>query len=188
MERVDFDIRNARMKIVGDASLICHAWSVKAKREMLDKQMGKATKGRAKKNPEMDFEQSLYPYPSGGYGFPAIGFKAAAVTACTSLGKAITKVQARQAFHVNGFERNELVKIDGTPTPREDMVRVGMGAADIRYRGEFKTWSCVLEVRYNACALTLDQIVNLFNVAGFAVGIGEWRPERDGQYGLFHVA
>jgi hypothetical protein len=29
--------------------------------------------------------------------------------------------------------------------------------------------------------------VNLFNVAGFAVGVGEWRPERDGSNGMFHV-
>jgi hypothetical protein len=151
---------------------------------MLEKQMGEATAGREKKNPEADFESSLYPHPDGGYGFPAIAFKAAAVSACTSLGKAITKVQARQAFHVQG----ELIKIEGIPTPREDMVRVGMGTADIRHRGEFKTWACELVIRYNARALTKEQIVNLFNVAGFAVGVGEWRPERDGQYGLFHVA
>jgi hypothetical protein len=181
---VEFDIRIAKIKLVGDAPLICHAWSNKAKRQMLEKQMGVATAGREKKNPESDFENSLYPHPDGGYGFPAIAFKAAAVTACTSLSKAITKVQARQAFHVQG----ELIKINGVPTCREDMVRVGMGTADIRHRGEFKEWSCVLEVRYNARALTLEQIVNLFNVAGFAVGVGEWRPERDGQYGLFHVA
>jgi hypothetical protein len=182
------DLREVQLNLVGDTALICHAWDVKAKRQMLDKQMGVATAGREKKNPESDFENSLYQYPGGGYGFPATAFKSAAVTACTSLDKAITKIAARQAFHVHGFNRNELVKIEGIPTPREDMVRVGQGSADIRFRGEFKEWSCTLNIRYNAKVLTLDQIVNLFNVAGFAVGVGEWRPQCNGQYGLFHVA
>jgi hypothetical protein len=178
------DIRLIRVRLRGVSPLICHAWSSKAKKEMLDKQMGVATSGKEPKNPEQDFRDSLYPHPDGGYGFPAVAFKNAAVTACTSLGKsAITKVAARQAFHVNG----EMVRIVGEPTMREDMVRIGMGTADIRFRGEFKTWECELEVRYNARVLTDEQVVNLFNVAGFAVGIGEWRPERDGQFGLFEV-
>lgn len=177
------DVRTIRIKLIGDSPLICHAWSAKAKKQMLDKQMGIATAGKEPKDPERDYQESLYHLPGGGHGFPAVAFKNAAVTACTSLGKAITKVAARQALHVNG----ELVKIHGEPTMREDMVTVGMGTADIRFRGEFKVWSCVLEVRYNARVLTEEQVVNLFNVAGFAVGVGEWRPERDGQYGLFHV-
>lgn len=32
-----------------------------------------------------------------------------------------------------------------------------------------------------------EQIVNLFNVAGFACGVGEWRPSKDGSFGTFHV-
>lgn len=178
------DVRTIRITLVGDAPLICHAWSEKAKKEMLAKQMGEATAGREPKDPDREYRESLYPLAGGGYGFPAVAFKNAAVTACTSLGKSITKVAARQALHVNG----EYVKIVGAPTPRQDMVKVGMGTADIRFRGEFREWSCVLEVRYNARVLTEEQVVNLFNVAGFAVGVGEWRPERDGQYGLFHVA
>jgi hypothetical protein len=180
---VEFDIRLVELKLVGDSPLICHAWNEKAKRQMLEKQMGVATAGKEKKDPESDFENSLYPHPDGGYGFPAIAFKSAAVEACTSLSKAITKVQARQAFHVMG----DLVPIAGIPTCREDMVRLKMETADIRFRGEFKEWSCVLTVRYNARVLTIEQIVNLFNIAGFAVGVGEWRPEKNGQYGLFHV-
>lgn len=177
------DVRTIKIRIVGDSSLICHKWSEKAKKQMLDKQMGKASAGKVHKNPENDFQESLYVHPDGGYGFPAIAFKCAAVEACTSLGKSITKVAARQAFHVLG----ELVKIEGTPTMREDMVRVGMGTADIRYRGEFLDWSAEITIRYNARALTDEQIINLFNTAGFAVGIGEWRSEKDGGHGLFHV-
>lgn len=178
------EIRHLAIRLIGDSSLIVHRWSEKAKRQMLEKQMGKASAGKEVKNPLKDFEDSLYRLPDGGYGFPSIAFKNAAVEACTSLGKSVTKVAARQAFHVVG----ELVPIDGEPTMREDMVRVGMGTADIRFRGEFKTWAATVHVRYNSRVLTDEQVINLFNTAGFAVGVGEWRSEKDGSHGLFHVA
>lgn len=185
IELPPLDIRTIQIKVVGDSPLICHRWSEKAKRMMLEKQMGKATSGREHKIPEEDYRESLYPMPDGnGYGVPTLAFKNAAVTACTSMGKAITKVQARQAFHVIGG----LVKIEGTPRMRDDMVRVGMGTADIRFRGEFPVpWSCVLTIRYNARVLSDEQIANIINTSGFAVGICEWRPECNGESGLFHV-
>jgi hypothetical protein len=161
-----------------------HRFSEKQKKQMLDKQMGVASEGRAFKDPEKDFEESLYKLPGGKFGFPSIAFKNAAVTACTSLGKAITKTAARQCFHVTG----DMVEIVGKPTMREDTVRIGQGTADIRYRGQFEKWSCTLAIRYNARVLSDEQLIALLNLAGFAVGVGEWRPERDGQFGLFHVA
>jgi hypothetical protein len=71
---------------------------------------------------------------------------------------------------------------------REDAVKVGMGTADLRYRGEFWPWHARVLVRYNARVLSAEQILNLINHAGFGVGVGEWRPERDGLNGVFHVA
>jgi hypothetical protein len=176
------NVQQIRIRLVGDSALICHAWSEKAKREMLDKQMKKAKQAREAKDPEQDYQQSLYRHPDGGYGFPAVAFKNAAVDACSSI-SGITKVEARGAFHIIG----DMVKIEGTPTPREDMVRVGMGTADIRYRGEFREWSADIDMRFNANVLSPEQIANLFNTAGFAVGVGEWRPQRDGSFGMFHV-
>lgn len=177
-------IETIKVTLIGDTPLIVHRWSEKAKKQMLDKQMKKASPGKEAKNPEQDFKDSLYVLPDGGYGFPIIGFKAAAVTACTSIG-GMTKVAARQAFHVDG----EYARIEGDePTMREDMVKIAMGTADIRYRGEFKNWWTQIEVRFNANVMSGEQILNLLQTAGFAVGVGEWRPERDGQYGRFHVA
>jgi hypothetical protein len=149
---------------------------------MRDKQAKKAKGPKAARDIDGDFKASLYPYPGGGFGFPVIAFKAAAVDACSHVGD-LTKVEARGAFHIDG----ELLKISGEPSMREDMVRVGMGAADLRYRGEFKQWSVDVPIRYNAAMLSSEQITNLFNVAGFAVGVGEWRPQKDGSYGMFHV-
>jgi hypothetical protein len=177
------DVRSLILRIIGDAPLIVHRFSEKARRQMLDKQMGVASEGRQFKNPEEDFRDSLYIMANGRHGFPAIAFKNACVTACTSTGKAITKVAARQAFHVVG----DLIEIEGTPTMREDTVRIGAGIADIRHRGEFREWACRLLIRYNARVISDQQLISLMNLAGFSVGVGEWRPERDGQFGRFYV-
>ncbi len=194
------DIRLMEVTIIGDSPLIVHAWSQKAKQEMLDKQMKKAKGAKEAKDPVQDFEASLYRLGDGGYGFPSVAFKTAAVTAITSVA-GMTKIAARQAFHILGEDvdtagafagtmaRQNLVRlISVEPAMREDLVRVGMGTADLRYRGEFTEWAARLLVRYNANVLSEAQILNILNVAGFAVGIGEWRPERDGSYGMFHVA
>ena len=90
---------------------------------------------------------------------------------------------ARQCFHIVG----EFVEIIGQPSMREDMVRVGMGTADIRHRAEFETWNAVLTVQFNANVLSASQVVSLIEAGGFGVGIGDWRPEKDGVNGRFHV-
>lgn len=188
-------ISTMRVTLIGDSPLISHRWAEKAKKEMLDKQMKKAKRGKEAKDPYSDFVESLYwlsakpehPSPAsvakGTFGFPVVAFKAAAVDACSHV-DGVTKVEARGAFHLVG----EFATIDGTADIREDMVRIGMGTADIRYRGEFKQWRTTLTIRYNLNILSPEQIINLFNTAGFAIGVGEWRPQRDGSYGMFHVA
>lgn len=194
------NIAHMGVTIIGDSPLIVHAWAEKAKKEMLDKQVGRAKGPRDKKDPVADYEATMYRFEDGGHGFPSVAFKAAAVTAGTSI-SGLTKIQARQAFHIVGEDmdiagswdgaksRTNLIRILGCePQMREDMVRVGMGTADIRYRAEYVNWHAVLNIRYNVNVLTEEQILNLINTAGFAVGVGEWRPEKDGSYGMFHVA
>ena len=189
------NIRSMEIVLVGDAPLVVHAWSDKAKKMMLDKQMKKATGGKEAKDPEQCFIDSLYwvgkkpkkatmaDVKKGAFGFPTIAFKSAAVDACRNV-DGMTMTMARGAFHISG----RTTRIDGKPRPREDMVRVGMGTADIRYRGEFDPWRVTLSIRYNAGVLSIEQIVNLFNVAGFAIGVGEGRPQKNGSWGMFHVA
>lgn len=203
-------IEKVHVTIVGKTSLIVHAWSAKAVRQMLDKQMGTATAGREKKNPVNDFKESLYRLPNNaGLGFPSICFKAAAVSAANDVSLKMT--ECRRSIHVNA----ELVKIIADPLPKElytdwdlkhakeiefehqhgcqmrmDMVRLESGVADIRFRGCFPKWKCLLEVEYNANAFSLDQVVNLINAAGQS-GVGEWRPSspqvRSGEFGRFAV-
>jgi hypothetical protein len=176
-------IERINLEIEGDSALIVHAWSAKAKKEMLDKQMKKAKTAKDAKDPQRDYEEAFYRLPDGKPGFPTIAFKQAAVSAGGRFSDGLKMTELRGAFFIDG----ELAEIQGEPNMREDMVRVGMGTADIRYRPEFKTWKVTLPIKYNADKISLEQLVNLFNLAGFGVGVGEWRPEKDGQYGMFHV-
>lgn len=176
------EIKTYILRIVGDSPLIVHAWSKKAKQEMLYKQMGKARGKKEPKDPQSDYEGAFYRMADGAPGFPTIAFKAAAVNAARQV-EGLTMTFLRGAFHTVG----ELVAIEGVPQMREDTVRVGMGTADLRYRPEFPEWAVNLKVRLNTRALTLEQLIHLFNQAGFSAGVGEWRPEKDGRNGMFHV-
>ena len=183
------------LKIVGDTPLITHKWSEKQKRQIRDKQAKKANNAKEARDPWQEFCESMYwlsempmtpteeDIKEAKFGFKSIALKDAAVTACTSV-TGVTKIAARQSFHVVG----EFLEIKSDPPyMREDAVRIGMGTSDLRYRGCFENWSITFKVRYNADLLSAEQLVHLFNIAGFAVGLGEWRPEKNGQNGMFHV-
>ena len=185
--------------------MVCHAWSAKAIKQMLDKQMKKAKTAKEAKVPAQDFITSLHwltdmpeisddpdkamaqaikAVASGRFGMPSTAFKSCAVSACR-FADGMKMTEARGAFHVNG----EFVEIEAAPPiMREDMVRVGMGTADIRYRAEFTEWGATLNITLNKHAMSEAQVVNLLNLGGFGVGIGEGRPEKNKSWGRFHVA
>lgn len=200
------DIAIVNVRIEGDTPLIVHRWDEKVKQEILDKEMGKAKKARAIKRPIDDFCRSMYwmenepakdatddeimeAVETGRFGFKVTGVKQAAISSAYRSGMTKDKVSLQGAFFIDGEGEEQLVEIKGDkPHIREDMVRVGMGSADIRYRGEFDHWYMDLTLRYNKNGqYSLEQILNILNLGGFCCGIGEWRPEKAGQNGMYHV-
>ena len=213
MEIKPIDMKIVEVTIVGDTPLIMHAWSEKAKRMMLEAQQGKS-KGKKKeaKNPVDDFIQSLY-WISGkpelsdnaseeeceiafenaikngaSFGFPVSAIKQAAISAAFRMGWSKDKASLRGVFFIES-DYNDMVLIKSDkPIMREDMVRIGMGTADLRYRGELRNWSATFRIKYNANGkYSLENIINIINAGGVVCGIGEWRPEKDGQFGTYHI-
>lgn len=200
------DMRTTTITIVGETPLIMHAWSEKAKKQMLDAQMGKAKgKQKDKKNPVEDFINSMYwltkkpteyteeafeeAFRNGAkFGFPVTALKQAAISASFRMGWSKDKMSLRGAFFIDGGYGEFMEIKSDKPVMREDMVKVGMGTADLRYRGEFQNWSATFNLRYDANGqYSLDSIINMINAGGTVCGIGEWRVERDGMCGMFHV-
>lgn len=206
-------MQKIKVTVVGDSALIMHAWSEKAKGMLRDPKTSKMMKGRPR-TPVDDYVQSMYwlegkpEYDALNppdddtiramvakakeegckFGFPITAFKQAAISAAYRQGWVKDKMSLRGAFFLE-TEYDDMVEIvSDFPEIREDMVRIGMGTADIRYRGEFNNWSATFTLKYNKNGkYSLDDILNILNAGGFVCGVGEWRPERDGQFGMFHV-
>lgn len=183
------EVKVIKLHVAGDSPLIVHRFDEKTRKEMEEKQARKAKQGREARVPEQEFEDSLYRTSEGALGFPASAFKNAMVDAARYAD--VKMVAAKGAFHVME-DADGLVVINGDVRMRTDIVRVGgrgkgTGTATPRYRGEVWPWSAVVTIRLNERAISVEQVTNLLNIAGFGVGIGEWRPEKNGSYGMFHV-
>jgi hypothetical protein len=189
--------------IVGDTPLITHAWSEKARREMLQKQLKAAKVGREMRDPQADFVNSLYEMGEGQFGFPATGIKLC-ILAGAHKDKGIARSVAMGALWIDAqMVRTRpalagaicdmpLVRVFGSPPEmREDMVRVGKGlnkTASLAYRGQFTVWAVKVTGRFHPEMLSQAQLAAMINDAGLACGIGEWRNERKGMFGAFHLA
>jgi len=174
------------VKIRGTSQLVMHKWDEKAKEQMRRKHAGDKSKNRDVRDPEAECEAATYRLSDDRIGFPVVAFKAAMINAThKDLGLPKTLVKAGLFIHA---EEGDLVWID-TPTSkmREDVVRVGQGSTDLRYRPQFSDWCVTLRMEYDEDLLTANALVNLLNRAGFGVGIGEYRPERGGDWGRFEV-
>ena len=176
--------------IRGTSPLIVHRFSEKAKRMMLDNAMGKKSP-KEPKNPQEEYEAAFYRFADGGTGVPVTAFKQATIGAARFYGKnQVQMTSLKQFIFVSGeigVDGQSLARIVGDPHMREDVVRVGRGGADLRYRPEYMPWSTTLRVTYVTSALTRDSVLSLINAGGMGVGVGEWRPERDGDNGRYTI-
>jgi len=180
-----------QVQIIGTTPLIMHRFSEKAKKKMLDAMTGKKSPKQSK-DPEAEFRAAAYRFEEGGYGFPAIAFKMATVGAARFYPKNdVTMTGLRQSLFIGGHmgvDAQLLVKIaSDEPTMREDVVRVGRGGTDLRYRPEFWPWGAVLEVTFVSAALTRDSVLSLIDAGGMGIGVGEWRPEKNGDFGTYRI-
>lgn len=190
------------LMLYGETPLIVNAWTQKGKLQMLTKHMQIPTIREAK-DPYDQFLQTIYRFEDGNYGFPVVAVKEAMATATTDM-EGIFKTQVyrnifvtgRRGFQVAAFcdllspiELAELFS-PNPPTIREDVVRLaGMQRTpDLRYRAEFFPWALRLNVSYVQSFIRDADILNLAEKAGFTIGLAEWRQEKGGSNGRFHVA
>ena len=178
-----------KVKIKGQTPLILENWDVKTRQQMAEKHTGEQTESiQRARNPEDEAKAKLYLTSKGEYAFPASGLKKAMISACTSTNKKIRKTFLVQAIHVVGSEGNLVVFDSPGYRVQEDIGRVGMGKTPRPiWRPVFDEWSATFLIRYNKDIISPSVIVNMLNLAGFAVGLCGWRVEKSGSFGMFKV-
>jgi hypothetical protein len=175
------------LRIRGISPLIQHQWSEKALREIREKHAGKKTKNRDVRNPEEEGRNAAYRTDDGKYGVPALAIKSSMIGAAhKDIG--IEKTLVKKALFIICEDSKKVLSMDcDEPVITEDPVRVGSGSTDLRYRPYYHRWTVDVQFEIDKELLQVKDLVNLIDRAGFGVGIGEWRPEKGGEYGRFEV-
>lgn len=185
---VPLSVAVARFHVIGETPLVMHAMSEKARKILSRTEGSKIGKKKEARVPQDEFNACRRFVIVKGKkvdALPPVGFKKGMVHAATYL-DGMTKVAARGAFHV--CPGVDLIPIIGPePTLREDITRIGMDTPDVRWRPQYLDWSCEIEVHYIESFLSGSDIFNLLNWAGKVSGLGENRPQKGGDWGMYRV-
>lgn len=185
-------IRLGRMivRIKGETPLLTNRFGESAREAIEDKQQRKAKGPKQARDPEAEFRDATHLLsgehgkPDAVYGFPAAGIKKALVAAG---GRFADEKMTQLRGIINPLESLVAIKAP-PPIRRSDTIRLRNGVSSIAYRPQFMPWSMEVPLVYNSDLISEGQILNLFQIAGFSIGIGAWRPETNGTFGQFSLA
>lgn len=131
------------------------------------------------RDPDADFQSSRYLMPDGTDAFPGRGIKRALKDAGIR-NKAGVGTEIVATVQIDA----ELIPIEGDePIMARHYVRHGGRVADLAYRAQYTNWKLRVPVSYNAGVIAREHVVSLFDLAGFSIGVGAWRPEKNGTFG-----
>jgi hypothetical protein len=183
------EINNQELEvdIVGRTSLLVKRFDEKTQEDIADKQAGTASRTKAPRKPAEECERARIRNEKGEDCVKAIWFK----KGCAAMGGyfGIPRGNVEQGVYIVG----DLIPIKYAgkkPIMNTARVRVGQGGmakTSLAYRPEFPGWSCKLRVGFDASVLTPHQVISLLAHAGAKNGVGEWRPQKGGDYGRFDV-
>ena len=181
-----------RVHLLGTTPMIMHKFSHKAWHELLfpQEEKNKAAKASTlKHDPLQEFRQCCYTNRDASeptlLHYPAGAFSKAIASAALDIPGA-KKAQILRLVSITSTQ----VNVHGIPMLGMDMVRSGGmdRVPDVRTRAYFPEWTCDLEIEFATSLIGSNQIINLLAAAGVIVGLGDYRPQKGGQFGKFVVA
>jgi len=191
-------LKRLMFTLVGKTPLLMHNMDDKTIREIEDKYGSgrlEAKKSTAPITPREQYMRCFYNIPGrpGKFGIPVAGIKKAALSVCSTLGggKTIYSSQVNKSFQIisNTGYLCEITK-HSKPVMDEAKVRKGKGmnkVPGLAYRPRFDKWEVQVVVEYDEGSISASSILNLYQHAGFKIGLCDYRPEKGGPFGQFTI-
>lgn len=194
--QVEIDVMDLKQSshvywLVGDTPFFCNRMAAKAWRELLlpHGPMTKTQKAtKLKHAPYAEYRNS--PYVRSGEGetlFQMMGSapKMSIASAALRMPTSASKTEMKQLV------RSPAEKIPLWGIPKLDMSIVRMAGIsrtpDVRTRAKLDRWAMRVELLWAEPMLNAMKVTQLLISAGFICGLGDWRVEKGGEYGAFHL-
>jgi hypothetical protein len=187
----DLKVKHVTVVIKGLTPLIVHRFGEHAQNQIAKAQDGSAKVKKPPRVPRDEYIDAQYQFMNDdgvmAHGFPAIGIKLAMVAAGM-------RFADQKSTHLLGMftvpaEHLEIKWPGEEPIMRTDRVVIGgmSRTTNLAYRPEYRNWRMEVPLMFNPNFISLNQLITIMKIAGFSVGIGEWRVERKGIFGQFDV-
>jgi hypothetical protein len=148
-------------------------------------------KTKKKYIPEEEAAAGVYRNPKGEIVIPSIAFRSAILAAAKN--RKIGKLSARSVIAGSVFPIEEYCPLVHPKTGKQvtkytvhSCRAVVQRSGVIRSRPKFDDWACDLAVEVDTEMLpNVEIVLELLNLAGKIIGVGDWRPEKLGTFGRF---
>ena len=185
--------------IIGSGPMLVHAFGQKSFTEMLEKMVGCRQDGtpldseREPKDLEREFVDAHAFNERGDEVIPCRWIKAGMLTAVAASRKQLNASAMKRAVRVTGFTSPILhpkTKRAAKAELQHDVVRVGSWSnrtPDVRARPRYDEWMIEIVVKVITDQTPMEHVAWALSAMGELVGLGDWRTEKNGEYGFFKV-
>lgn len=182
-------------KLVGLApGLLINPFDQKAEAQLLGSmQKGKAKLTRPDKDPEADYEarelSTRVDDQENVHWIDVRAFKAAMCRGAKTVDK-LSMTDFRSGVFVEQdsvINHKPVAHIHGTPIAYSCHVKNQGGKPDYRTRVLLPKWTYTLRFYVDTSVLSMHQALTCLVNAGRGVGVGDWRPEKNGVHGRWDV-
>ena len=173
------------VELIGISTYIPHQAGEKVKADLLKRQMDKV-KIREKRDLDTEYDDCFYRTKEGKLYIPGPAFARSLLSVVADF-DGVSGAEVKRNVRILS---DECLLKHGKIEPRIDLVVLaGIGRTmDVRKRPYIHDWKTTVKVQFNADKFSPSEILTLFQAAGMCVGVGDWRPEKGGNHGMWRIA
>jgi len=182
-------VATMKVKIIGLSPFLSNKMSEDTKLMLLNKQLGKGSETNKIRNPNKEVEEKIHNMGKNKVGVPIFAIKEALVESAPYI-DGLDKKKVKGSVYIIP-EENGLVELKYKKMVINESTTRDSGRNQTprtTFRPEFQDWSSEFSIKYNSRQITPEHIINLLKIAGFHMGIGSWRPQCSGSFGMFDIS